>query len=74
MREARSETREARSGLTRRELAAGLVPAAMLAQAPSPASPADELKAALDRQKANSDALSKLSVPMETEPAFQFRA
>jgi hypothetical protein len=54
-------------------LVAGLAPAAVLAQTPAaPASPADELKAALARQKANSDALAKLTVPIETEPAFQF--
>ena len=59
-------------GWTRRELVAALAPAAALAQ--NPASPADELKAAQDRMKANADTLSKLTVPMETEPAFQFHA
>jgi len=66
--------------LTRRQLVAALAPAAALAQtvAPSqtatPANPADELKAAQARLKANSEALAKLPVPMETEPAFQFKA
>jgi hypothetical protein len=60
--------------LTRRELVAALAPAAALAQTAQPASPTDELKAAQARLKANSDALSKLTVPIETEPAFQFRA
>ena len=63
--------------LTRRELVAALAPAAALAQTVSPrvpATPADELQAAQARLKANSEALSKLTVPMETEPAFQFKA
>ena len=60
--------------LTRRELVAALAPAAALAQTPPPMAPADELKAALGRLKANSDALAKLPVPMDTEPAFQFKA
>jgi hypothetical protein len=60
--------------LTRREMVAALAPAAAMAQAPAPATPADELKAAQARLKANSQALAKLQVPMETEPAFQFRA
>lgn len=59
--------------LTRRELVAALAPAAALAQTPA-ASPADELTAARARVKSNSEALAKLAVPMETEPAFQFRA
>jgi hypothetical protein len=59
--------------LTRRQLVAALAPAA-LAQTGTPASPTDELKAAQARVKANSEALSNLTVPMETEPAFQFRA
>jgi hypothetical protein len=40
----------------------------------APASPADEVSAALARLKANSEALTRLQVPMETEPAFQFKA
>lgn len=61
--------------LTRRQMVAGLAPAAALAQAPAaPATPADELKAAEARRKANSQALAKLEVPMDVEPAFQFRA
>lgn len=60
---------------TRRQLVATLAPAAALAQTPTtPASPADELKAAQSRLKANSDALTKMSVPMDTEPAFQFHS
>lgn len=62
--------------LTRRQMVAALAPAMAVAQAPSPApsTPADELKAAEARLKANSEALAKLQVPMDTEPAFQFRA
>ncbi len=63
--------------LTRRQMVSALAPAAMLSPASAqstPASPADELKAAEARLKANSEALSKLQVPMDTEPAFQFRA
>jgi hypothetical protein len=61
--------------LTRRQLVATLAPAAVFAQNPTtPATPADELKAAQSRLKANSDALTKMSVPMDTEPAFQFHS
>lgn len=61
--------------VTRRELVAALAPAAALAQtAAKPSSAADELKDARARLKANGDTLGKLAVPMETEPAFQFRA
>lgn len=60
--------------LTRRQMVAALAPAAALAQPPAPAAPGDELKAAQARLKANSQALAKLQVPMDTEPAFQFRA
>ena len=63
--------------LTRRQLVAALGPAAALAQSASnsaPATPADELKAAQARLKANSEAIAKVSVPIETEPAFHFGA
>ena len=60
--------------ITRRQLAAVLAPAAALAQNPAaPAAPADELAAARARLKANSEALTKLEVLIETEPAFQFK-
>lgn len=60
--------------LTRRQMVAALAPAAAMAQAPAaPATPAGELKAAEARLQANSEALAKLEVPMDTEPAFQFR-
>ena len=68
--------------LTRRQMVAiapaALVPPATVpaAQGPSPgaATPAEELKAAQGRLRANSEALTKIAVPIETEPAFQFRA
>jgi hypothetical protein len=57
--------------LTRRELAT-----ALLAAAPMPAQTTSEdlVKAARDRLKSNVDALAAVEVPMETEPAFQFKA
>ena len=62
--------------LTRRQLATALTSAAALAQTPSgpPATPEEELKAARDRIKAAGAALAKQEVPVETEPAFQFKA
>ncbi|HEY2012780.1 MAG TPA: hypothetical protein VGH38_04730 [Bryobacteraceae bacterium] len=64
--------------ITRRTLAAAvLVPAAAaLAQtpAPPPSTPEQELKAARDRTKALGDALAQQTVPMDTEPALQFKA
>jgi hypothetical protein len=62
--------------LTRRELAAALTSGVVLAQAPVPPqpSPDDLLQAARDRNKANAAALAAESVPMATEPAFQFKA
>jgi hypothetical protein len=62
--------------LTRRQLAA-VVSAATIAHAqtpPPPAAPADDLQAARDRMKANSDLLAKQDVPSATEPAFRFQA
>jgi hypothetical protein len=63
--------------LTRRELATVLAPAAALAQTPAPQPPASgdaELEAARARLKAAGDTLAKQAVPMDTEPAFQFKA
>jgi hypothetical protein len=68
--------------LTRRELAAvvsatatGVAAAATTAQTgQGTANPADELQAARDGIKANSDLLARQTVPMATEPAFQFKA
>ncbi|SPE33388.1 exported hypothetical protein [Candidatus Sulfopaludibacter sp. SbA6] len=64
--------------LTRRKLAtAVLVPAAAALAQTQPAlprNPDEELKAARDRAKSTGDALAQQTVPMATEPAFQFRA
>ena len=67
--------------LTRRELAAALtsaaaVPSAALAQTPPGAlpTPAAELQEAQDQVKATVAALLQMEVPMNTEPAFQFKA
>jgi len=58
--------------LTRRKLAAALLAPAAAAQTPQPA--ADPVQAARDRIKANGDILAKVDVPMDVEPAFQFKA
>jgi len=59
--------------LTRRQVAPAILLPAMLEAQNRPA-PEAELQAARDRQKANSGALSAVNVPMDTEPAFQFKA
>lgn len=59
--------------LTRRKLAAALIaPAAASTQTPQPA--ADAVQSARDRIKANGDILAKIDIPMDLEPAFQFKA
>ena len=62
--------------VTRRQLAAVLASAPLAAQTPTakPETPAEELKAASDRLRRNTETLSKLPVPMATEPAFSFKA
>jgi hypothetical protein len=68
--------------LTRRQLAAMVSATATAlhhaqAQAqtePRAAAPADELQAARERLKANSDLMAQQQVPMAMEPAFQFKA
>ncbi len=62
--------------VTRRKwAAAALAPAIALAQTqPVPATPDDELKAARDRIKANSNLLAQQKVPMDLEPAVVFKA
>ena len=57
--------------LTRRKLALALLVPAASAQAPAPV---DEVQAARDRIKTNGEALTKVDLPMSTEPAFQFKA
>ena len=61
--------------LTRRQLAAALAAApagAALAQT-APAQPEDLDAAARTRLKGNADALRAVKLPVETEPAFQFK-
>ena len=64
--------------LTRRKLAASLVSAgALSAQQPAPPAVASEdadLKTARERLAANAAVLNTVSLPMATEPAFQFKA
>jgi hypothetical protein len=62
--------------ITRRKLAAVLTSGVALAQNPAapPATPDDLLQAARDRNQANAAALAAEPVPMDTEPAFQFKA
>jgi hypothetical protein len=73
---------------TRREIATALsTSAALLAQTPSPPppqnvplspplslSPDDELKAARESNRQNSEQLAKFPLPMATEPAAHFKA
>ena len=59
--------------LTRRKLAAALLAPAAAAQTQPPAA-VDEVQAARQRIKANSDALATVDLPMPVEPAFQFKA
>jgi hypothetical protein len=66
--------------MTRRELAAAVLVTGVAAQtapqAPpaAPSSPADELQAAHERNRQAAEALAKISLPMESEPAFHFTA
>jgi hypothetical protein len=64
--------------ITRRKLAAAVIaPAALMAQTPAPAipaNPAEELTAAREQNRRNSQALDEFHVPMSLEPAFQFKA
>jgi len=69
--------------ITRRKLAAAVLTSAaapLVSQAvaqtaaQTPTNPDDELKAARDRLKTNIDTLARQTVPMDTEPAFQFKA
>jgi hypothetical protein len=65
--------------LSRRQLASSILTvtaanALAQTQAPVPTNPDEELKAARDRIHANTETLSKLAVPMDTEPALRFKA
>jgi hypothetical protein len=63
---------------TRRKLAATLAAPAVAAlaepQTPPPAVPGDELQAARARLGLAVDALAGQAVPVDAEPAFQFKA
>lgn len=65
--------------MTRRELAGAVLAASAATAAaqtppPPPASPGDELQAARDQNHRTGEALAKVSIPMDTEPAFHFTA
>jgi hypothetical protein len=62
--------------LTRRELAGVILTAAAAAQTapPAPSNPAEELEAARGQNRRTSEALAKVALPMDTEPAFHFTA
>ena len=59
--------------VTRRTLVANVLAAPAVAQT-APATPDEELKAARENVRRNIEALAKVKVPVETEPAFQFKA
>lgn len=62
------------SRMTRRQLAGAVLASVAAAQTPpaTPANPADELQAAREQNQRTGDALAKVNVPMDTEPAFHF--
>ncbi|MBV9504701.1 MAG: hypothetical protein JO323_06810 [Acidobacteriia bacterium] len=61
--------------VTRRQLTASLIVAPVLAQAPAvPAGPEADLEAARKEVQAITMALSRIEVPVTTEPAFAFKA
>lgn len=65
--------------ISRRELAVLAAPALVapaLAQTPSPlpGNAQEELKSALTQNRNNSQALDKILLPFDVEPAFEFRA
>jgi len=63
---------------TRRQIATALSASAVLAAQtpppPLPQNPDDELKAARDSIRQNSEQLAKFPLPMSTEPAVHFKA
>ena len=67
--------------MTRRELMLAAGSATLLAQAqtpqqrpPIPKNPEEELAAAREALRRNADAMSKVALPMSTEPAVHFKA
>ncbi len=59
--------------VTRRKLFAAPLAVPAIAQT-APATPEDEIQAARESLRRNADALAKVKVPVETEPAFLFKA
>jgi len=59
--------------LTRRELAAALAAAPAAAPQAPPSTPEQELEAARLNLRRNAGAMAKFPLPVETEPAFQFK-
>jgi hypothetical protein len=64
--------------MTRRQLAGVILTATatMAAQTapPIPSNPAEELEVARGQNRRTSEALAKVALPMDTEPAFHFNA
>lgn len=63
--------------MTRRQLAGAMLATAAVAQAPPaapepPSTPAGELQAAREQNQHTAEALAKVQMSMETEPAFHF--
>jgi len=64
-----------KKSITRRALAGALFTTAVAAQAPpSASSGADDLQTARDENRHAAEALAKVAIMMETEPAFHFSA
>jgi len=69
-----------KSKITRRQLAGAMLVTAAAAQAPpqaspqAPSNPAAELDAARAQNQRTRDALAKVRLPIETEPAVHFTA
>jgi hypothetical protein len=59
--------------ITRRQLAGTLLATTAAAQAP-PAGAPDELQEARDQNRHSGEALAKVELPQDTEPAFHFSA
>jgi hypothetical protein len=60
--------------VSRRQVTAALLVGPAIRLSATPQAPDAELPTARDRLKTNAQALSAVSVPMDTEPAFQFKA
>ena len=62
--------------MTRRQLAGTMLATAAAAQAPAsaPANPSAETQSAREQNERTRDALAKAAVPMDTEPAFHYKA